>query len=64
MPESDELLTVAEIAADLKMNQQTIRNWILIRDSGLDPLSRLPGYADLVPPKPCWLGNLARRGFG
>jgi predicted transcriptional regulator len=28
MPESDELLTVAEIAADLKMNQQTIRNWI------------------------------------
>jgi excisionase family DNA binding protein len=26
--ESEELLTVAEIAAKLKMNQQTIRNWI------------------------------------
>ena len=31
MTESDELLTVAEIAATLKMNQQSIRNWI---DSG------------------------------
>ena len=28
MAESEELLTVAEIAASLKMNQQTIRNWI------------------------------------
>ncbi len=28
MAESEELLTVAEIAAALKMNQQTIRNWI------------------------------------
>ena len=28
MAESEELLTVAEIAAKLKMNQQTIRNWI------------------------------------
>ena len=28
MAEPDELLTVAEIAAELKMNQQTIRNWI------------------------------------
>jgi hypothetical protein len=26
--ESEELLTVADIAASLKMNQQTIRNWI------------------------------------
>jgi hypothetical protein len=26
MAEPDELLTVAEIAAELKMNQQTIRN--------------------------------------
>jgi excisionase family DNA binding protein len=32
--ESEELLTVAEIAAALKMNQQTIRNWI---DSGFLP---------------------------
>ena len=28
MPESDEFMTVAEIAAILKLNQQTIRNWI------------------------------------
>jgi len=28
MAESEQLLTVAEIAAMLKMNQQTIRNWI------------------------------------
>jgi excisionase family DNA binding protein len=28
MAESDEFLTVAEIAATLKMNQQSIRNWI------------------------------------
>jgi len=28
MPASDEFLTVAEIAAELKMNQQSIRNWI------------------------------------
>jgi hypothetical protein len=27
MAEPDELLTVAEIATELKMNQQTIRNW-------------------------------------
>jgi excisionase family DNA binding protein len=38
MPESDELFTVAEIAADLKMNQQTIRNWI---DSGYLPAIRI-----------------------
>jgi hypothetical protein len=25
---ADELMTVAEIAAVLKLNQQTIRNWI------------------------------------
>ena len=28
MAEPDEILTVAEIAAELKMNQQTIRNMI------------------------------------
>jgi predicted transcriptional regulator len=28
MPASDEFLTVAKIAAELKMNEQTIRNWI------------------------------------
>jgi hypothetical protein len=28
MPASDEFLTVAEIAAELKMNQQSIRDWI------------------------------------
>ena len=28
MAEPDELLTVAEIATELKMKQQTIRNWI------------------------------------
>jgi excisionase family DNA binding protein len=38
MAEPDELLTVAEIAAELKMNQQTIRNWI---DSGFLPAIRI-----------------------
>ena len=28
MPGPDEFMTVAEIAAILKLNQQTIRNWI------------------------------------
>ena len=28
MPEPDDFMTVAEIAAILKLNQQTIRNWI------------------------------------
>jgi excisionase family DNA binding protein len=28
MPEADELLTVAEVATMLKLNQQTIRNYI------------------------------------
>jgi excisionase family DNA binding protein len=28
VPEPDEFMTVAEIAAILKLNQQTIRNWI------------------------------------
>jgi excisionase family DNA binding protein len=34
----DELLTVGEIAATLKMNEQTIRNWI---DSGFLPAIRI-----------------------
>ena len=38
MAEPDELLTVAEIAAELKMNQQTIRNWI---ESGYLPAIRI-----------------------
>ena len=33
--ESEELLTVAEIAATLKLNQQTVRNWI---KGGIRPL--------------------------
>jgi excisionase family DNA binding protein len=36
--EPEELLTVAEIAATLKMNQQSIRNWI---ESGYLPAIRL-----------------------
>jgi excisionase family DNA binding protein len=36
--EPEELLTVAEIAASLKMNQQSIRNWI---DSGYLPAIRI-----------------------
>jgi hypothetical protein len=40
MAESEELLTVAEIAGALKMNQQTIRNWIF--STGSD-VSRWPG---------------------
>jgi excisionase family DNA binding protein len=38
MAESEELLTVAEIAATLKMNQQSIRNWI---DSAYLPAIRI-----------------------
>ena len=38
MSETEELLTVAEIAAELKMNQQSIRNWI---DSGYLPAIRI-----------------------
>jgi excisionase family DNA binding protein len=39
MPESeDELLTVAEIAERLKLNQQTVRNWI---DAGKLPAIRV-----------------------
>jgi excisionase family DNA binding protein len=37
MPEQGELLTVAEVAAMLKLNQQTIRNWI---DAGKLPYVR------------------------
>ena len=28
MPETDDFLTVAEVASILKLNQQTVRNWI------------------------------------
>ena len=28
MPEPDHFMTVAEVAAILKLNQQTIRNWL------------------------------------
>jgi excisionase family DNA binding protein len=35
---SDELLTVAEVAATLKLNQQTVRNWI---DQGSLPAFRV-----------------------
>jgi nicotinamide riboside transporter PnuC len=37
MAEPDELLTVAEIAAELKMNQQSIRNWIFRTASDVVP---------------------------
>jgi excisionase family DNA binding protein len=39
IPESDEIyLTVAEVAATLKLNQQTVRNWI---DQGSLPALRV-----------------------
>jgi excisionase family DNA binding protein len=38
MAEPEELLTVAEVAGVLKLNQQTIRNWI---DSGFLPAIRI-----------------------
>jgi excisionase family DNA binding protein len=38
MAEPDELLSVADIAAELEMNQQTIRDWI---DSGYLPAIRI-----------------------
>jgi hypothetical protein len=28
MPEGDDFMTVAEVASVLKLNQQTVRNWI------------------------------------
>jgi excisionase family DNA binding protein len=34
MPEHDDFMTVAEVASILKLNQQTVRNWI---DSGKLP---------------------------
>jgi excisionase family DNA binding protein len=38
MPEPDEFMTVAEVAAILKLNQQTVRNWI---DAGTLPAVRI-----------------------
>ena len=38
MAEPEELLTVEEVASTLKMNQQTIRNWI---DNGYLPAIRI-----------------------
>ena len=38
MPADDEFMTVAEVAAILKLNQQTVRNWI---DSGFLPRLRV-----------------------
>lgn len=35
--EPDEFLTVAEIAALLKLNQQTVRNWIFSSPSVVSP---------------------------
>jgi len=28
MPERDDFMTVAEVASALKLNQQTVRNWV------------------------------------
>ena len=38
MAETDEFMTVAEVAAILKLNQQTVRNWI---DAGTLPAVRI-----------------------
>jgi excisionase family DNA binding protein len=38
MPERDDFMTVAEVAATLKLNQQTVRNWI---DAGKLPYVRV-----------------------
>ena len=38
MPEADEFLTVAEVAEMLKLNQQTVRNWL---DAGKLPYVRV-----------------------
>lgn len=38
MVEPDEFMTVAEVAAILKLNQQTVRNWI---DAGTLPALRI-----------------------
>jgi excisionase family DNA binding protein len=38
VPEPDEFLTVAEVAERLKLNQQTVRNWI---DAGTLPAYRV-----------------------
>jgi hypothetical protein len=57
----DELMTVAEIAAVLKLNQQTIRNWI-------EP--RIPGSIHYLDPRIIRsrprhvLGARARHQFG
>jgi len=38
----DELLTVAEVAELLKLNQQTIRNWIFSTAFGVLPATARP----------------------
>ena len=55
MPERDEFLTVAEIAATLKLNQQTIRNWI---DQGKLPAGRV-GPRRVRVRRPGFLGGLS-----
>jgi hypothetical protein len=48
--EPDELLTVAEIAALLKMNQQSIRNWIFSPETaGLRCVDSIRGRCVDVP---------------
>jgi len=37
MPEPDDFMTVAEVASILKLNQQTVRNWIFSTVLGVCP---------------------------
>ena len=55
MPEPDEFMTVAEIASILKLNQQTIRNWI-------EP--RIPGSIHYLDFRVIWIGLRRRRVLG
>lgn len=56
----EELLTVAEVAAILKLNQQTVRNWI---DSGFLPAIRIgaPGPDQAFRPRRAVGGDLHGR---
>ena len=62
MASSEEFLTVADVATVFNLNPQTVRNSIYCRNSALDPLSGLLGYADSSREIPHWAGDFVIEG--
>lgn len=63
MAQSEELVTVAEIAAELKMNQQTSPNWIFSPEIvGFGCAEWIRGRCVDVPSKPLMRLVAQRRG--